>query len=111
MSETQNEQNNLYLQSDGTAAGKLKHGLKIGDTQPMTDFAMKPVATAQEMFDAEQEAGVDTPLSFNAAMMARQMVRIGTYEGPFTLGVIGTLSPSDYGILRTAQMEMEQAGN
>jgi phage FluMu protein gp41 len=101
----------LYLQDNGTAQGKLKHGLKVGEEKRVHDFEMKPMATAQEMFDAEMDAGVDTPLAFNAALMARQLVRIGDYEGPFTLSLIGTLSPADYSILRTAQMELSDAGN
>lgn len=100
-----------YMQDDGTARGKLKHGMKVGKDEPVREFEMKPVATAKEMFDAEMEAGVDTPLQFNGALMARQLVRIGDYNGPFTLGLIGTLSPTDYAILRTAQMELNDAGN
>lgn len=92
------------------AKGTLKHGLKIGEAVHK-EFEMRPVMSAQEMFDTEQDASVDTPLTFNGALMARQMVRIGSYEGPFTLGLIGTLSPDDYGMLRQAQMKLSKEGN
>lgn len=92
------------------ATGTLKHGLKIGE-EVHTAFEMRPVMSAQEMFDAEQDASVETPLTFNAALMARQLVRIGSYTGPFTVGLIGTLSPVDYGFLRTAQMKLSNEGN
>jgi phage FluMu protein gp41 len=102
---------NKYLQEDGTAKGTLKHGLKVGKDKPVHEFEMKPVATVKDMFDAEMDAGVDTPLTFNGALMARQLVRIDDYTGPFTLSLIGTLTPADYSILRTAQMELNDAGN
>lgn len=91
-----------------TVKGTLKHGLKHGDAVHK-DFELRE-ATTGDMFDAEQDAPPDTPLAFNGALMCRQLIRIGTFEGPFTLGIIRKLKAVDYGILRAAQMEADKLG-
>ena len=91
-----------------TVKGTLKHGMKLGE-RTLKNFELREASTA-DLFAAESEAGVDTPLKFNGAMMVRQLVRIDDYEGPFTLGLIASLKTADYSILRAAQMEMDRLG-
>lgn len=91
-----------------TVKGTLVHGMKL-DEAVQKDFEMRE-ATVEDMLDAEMEAGVDTPLNFNAQMMVRQLVRVGSYKGPFTLGMLKKLKPVDYRKLRAAQMELDKMG-
>jgi len=91
-----------------TINGSLKHGLKIGPDLHK-EFELRELTT-QDMFDCEQVADADKPLTFNAALMCRQLVKIGSYTGPFTVQLIGKLKPSDYAILRRAQAEADALG-
>ena len=91
-----------------TVTGTLPHGLKI-DGVTHTDFEMRE-ASVGDMFDAENETDVTKPLAFNGQMMLRQLVRIGTFTGPVTVGMLRTLSTADYRTLRGKQMELEAAG-
>ena len=88
--------------------GTFKRGLKIGDTVHM-DFELREYSTA-DLFAAENEVPADKPIQFQAALVARQLVRVGTYTGPFTLALITRLHPVDIGILRRAQGELEKLG-
>jgi phage FluMu protein gp41 len=89
-------------------AGTLKYGLKVGDTVHR-DFALRE-ATTDDLIAAEEEAGPEKQIAFNAALIAIQLVRIGTFEGPFTPSMIRALKASDFWKLRTAQVELEAAG-
>lgn len=91
-----------------TKSGELRFGLKIGDETHKT-FELRE-AFAGDMFDAEAEADTDSPLTFNAALMCKQLVRIGTYQGPFTIKMLRQLKPVDYGKLRAAQLEVDALG-
>lgn len=83
--------------------GKLIHGFEYQDML-QRDFEMREVTNVGELFDAEIEAGgIENQLAFNGALMARQLVRIGACEGPFTLEQIRRLKPADYQVLRAAQ--------
>lgn len=88
--------------------GTLKYGLKIGD-EKHTEFEMREAVTA-DMFAAEDLAPATKPLQYNGALMTLQLQRIGTFEGPFTLDMIGRLKSTDYAILRMTQMELEKSG-
>lgn len=91
--------------------GQLKHGLFHKD-QPQREFEMRGVQTAGELFEAEIESGgVHNQLAFNGALMARQLVRVGECTGPFSIEQIRALSPADFSILRTAQMNLDKAEN
>ena len=92
-----------------TIKGTFTNGMKIGD-KIYKDFEMRPVLTMQEMFNAEQQASVDSVLSFNGAMMAMQLVRVGDFDGPFVFSMIGDLSPVDYKKLRDTQLELDKLG-
>lgn len=91
-----------------TVKGTLPHGLKI-DGVTHVDFELRE-ACVGDMFDAESEVDVTKPLAFNGQMMLRQLVRIGTFTGPFTVGMLRTLKTADYRTLRGKQMELEAVG-
>lgn len=98
----------------GATKGSLNKGLLI-EGVAHTEFEMRE-ATVEDMLDAEQEAGVHTPLNFNAQMMVRQLVKVGTkdgkasFAGPFTIGMIRKLSPVDFRVLRNKQAELDKLG-
>lgn len=89
--------------------GTLKDGFNFKEKKQFK-FEMRPLATAGELFDAEIEAGgVENQLAFNAALAARQLVRIGEFTGPFSIDHIRNLSPTDFGLLRTAQGKLNKS--
>ncbi len=92
----------------GTIKGKLLDGFEYkGEKQ--FDFEMGRVKTAGALFDAEIESnGVENTLAFNGALMAGQLISVGTCKGPFTIEQIKTLSPSDFGVMRNAQMKLSE---
>lgn len=93
---------------DGNIVGPLKAGIEIGGVKHK-DFVMRG-ARLEDMIEAEKETSVDTPISFNAQMMTRQLVRIGTFSGPITMGMLGRMKPIDWRILRAAQNEADALG-
>lgn len=88
--------------------GTLKHGLKVGD-QVHKEFELRE-ALAGDMFAAEADADASRPMTFRAALIARQLVRVGGFEGPFSLGMLGRLKGADMAILFKAQQELDEAG-
>lgn len=88
--------------------GTLKHGLKIGD-QVHKDFEFRE-GTAADYFAAEAEADSSKQISFRAALAAQQLQRIGTFNGPFTLSMLGKLHPSDLKMLMDAREALEAEG-
>ncbi|WP_028008683.1 phage tail assembly protein [Solimonas flava] len=94
--------------SNVTVKGTLKHGLKIGDVVHK-EFELRE-ATTGDMFDAEAEVTPNQPLGFSGALICRQLVRIGTFEGPFVLGMLRKMKPTDFALLRAAQLEAEKLG-
>lgn len=93
-----------------TKTGTLKKGLVLANLpEPQRDFELRE-ATAQDLFDAEADADASRPMTFRAALIARQLVRIGTFEGPFTLAVLGRLSAGDMSRLIQAQRELDSEG-
>lgn len=91
-----------------TVKGALPNGLVI-DGVTHREFVMRE-ASVGDMLDAESDADVTRPLSFNGQMMLRQLVSIGTFNGPFTLGMLRGLKPADYRALRDKQMELDEMG-
>jgi phage FluMu protein gp41 len=86
--------------------GTLRFGLKIGE-KVHKEFTIRE-ASCDDMFNAEAEAhAVNTPLTYEAAMIARQLLSVGSYEGPFTVGVLRSLKPHDFALLREAQAELD----
>lgn len=97
-----------FVCNDGRVTGPLRHGMTIEGVQHKT-FELRE-ATVDDLLDAENEADVTKPLNFNAQLMVRQLVRVGSYEGPFTLNMIRRLKPVDWRILRAAQSEVDDMG-
>jgi len=98
----------FVFDGNGNVSGSLKHGLMIAGV-PQKDFKLRE-ATVDDLLDAELEADVTRPLNFNAQMMVRQLLRVGTFEGPFTVAMIRRLKPVDWRILRAAQSEIDDQG-
>lgn len=97
-----------YVIEGGVAKGKLKRGFQIGETKHL-DFELREYTVA-DLIDAEAETHVTQVIAFNAQLMVRQLIRIGDFKGPFTVGQIKTLAPVDWRILRAAQMGLESLG-
>ncbi|MFZ5538130.1 MAG: hypothetical protein ACOY5V_00130 [Pseudomonadota bacterium] len=91
-----------------TTSGTLKHGLKIGETVHR-EFVIRE-AVMDDYFGAETEATADRPITFRTALLARQLVRIGTFEGPFTLALLGKLHPRDVDRMLAARDALEREG-
>lgn len=93
--------------------GKFVVGMEIAGTR-YTEFELREAITG-DLLDAEMDAGVSTPLNFNAQMMVRQLVKVRAangeeYAGPFAVGHIKVLKPADYRALRTKQVELDALG-
>lgn len=91
-----------------TRIGTLKRGLKIGDVVHK-EFELRQ-CTSADYFAAEKNAEAGKDITFRAALCAQQLVRIGDFKGPFTLAMLGTLSPGDMSRLSTAREELEIEG-
>lgn len=91
-----------------TVKGEIPHGLVI-DGVTHRNFEMRE-ANVGDMLDAEFEADVNRPIAFNGQMMLRQLVCVGTFSGPFTMGMLRGLKPADYRALRAKQMELDMQG-
>lgn len=91
-----------------TKSGTLKHGLRIGDAVHK-DFVLRQ-CTAADYFAAENASSVTKDLTYRAALVAQQLVSIGTFEGPFTLQMLGKLTPGDIGRMCDARDELEREG-
>jgi phage FluMu protein gp41 len=91
-----------------TTQGTLKHGLKVGN-EVHKHFVMRE-ALAGDIFDAENDATADKPTAFRGALIARQLVSIGGFHGPFTLKMIGQLKATDLATLMKAQQELDALG-
>lgn len=88
--------------------GTLRNGLKVGE-EVHKEFEMRAPTTG-DLIDAEADCDVGRPLGFSAALIARQLVRIGTYEGPFTGGIIRRLDTRDFALLSEAQRALDSQG-
>lgn len=97
-----------------TVTGTFKHGykLKVKDQEQVhQDFELRP-ATTDDVMAAEDDAPSNKPLQYNLALAARQLVRIGTLKGPFTMAMLRRGLPhlADLNALREAQLEADQLG-
>lgn len=91
-----------------TFIGEFKKGMKIGSSTYM-DFELREMTTA-DLLDAELLAPSSKPMNFNAAMASLQLVRVGDYTGPFTLGMVRALHPKDYDALTAGLNEVAKLG-
>jgi phage FluMu protein gp41 len=92
----------------GRASGLLKAGVTLDGVLHQT-FVLRE-ATVDDILDAENEADVMKPLNFAAQLLLRQLVSIGSFEGPFTLNMIRRMKPADWRVLRAAQTELDALG-
>lgn len=98
----------FFTVKDGVATGRLVLGLEIQGTVHK-DFEMRAY-TVGDLIDAEAEAMVAQVITFNAFLMTQQLVRVGTFTGPFSLNMLRRVKPQDWRILRGAQQELEAMG-
>ena len=91
-----------------TKTGTFKKGLKIGEDLHK-EFELRE-ATAADYFQAEADCDSSKPITFRAAIATRTLVRVGTFTGPFTLSLIGRLSPGDLNRLMEARDALEREG-
>lgn len=91
-----------------TIKKKLKDGVEIGG-KVAHDFEMR-VATAGDMFDAEELAPADKQVAYHGALISRQLVRLGDMPGPIDFEVVRRLTPGDFSILYDALKELEGMG-
>lgn len=91
-----------------TVDGTLKHGLTLNGEVQM-DFVLRE-ALAEDLFAAEGDATPERPMTFRAALLARQLVSLGAYTGPFTLQMIGKLRAADLTVLMNKQRELDALG-
>lgn len=91
-----------------TFTGQFKKGMKVGKDVHM-DFELREMTT-EDMLDAELEVSSATPMNFNAELAMRQLVRVGNYEGPFTVNMVRKLAPVDFHLLRAGLVEVNKLG-
>ncbi|GAB2182678.1 hypothetical protein DLREEDagrD3_29010 [Denitratisoma sp. agr-D3] len=97
-----------YVIENGIARGTLPIGLKVGETVHR-DFEMREYDVG-DLIDAEGEARAADVFSFAAALLTRQLTRVGSFDGPFTVGQLRKLKAADWATLRAAQQELEASG-
>lgn len=88
--------------------GQFKKGMKVGKESHM-DFELREMATT-DMLDAEMLVPAGKPLNFAAALASLQLVRVGSYDGPFTLKMVRALAPDDFNALREGLNEVAMLG-
>lgn len=88
--------------------GTLPHGLKLGE-QVHKDFELRPLETGH-VYDAEDMVDPSKPIKFAGALLCQQLVRIGTFEGPFTLELLRKLKPADVEAMQNVRLAMGSEG-
>jgi phage FluMu protein gp41 len=88
--------------------GKFKRGMKVGKETHL-EFELREMTTA-DMLDAEMEVSAGKPINFSAALASMQLVRVGSYDGPFTFKMVRGLHPDDFNLLRDALNEVALLG-
>ena len=89
--------------------GQFKRGMKVGKDVHQ-EFELREMTTA-DMLDAEMEVSAGKPMNFSAALASLQLVRVGSYDGPFTFKMVRGLHPDDFDVLRTGLNEVAALGN
>ncbi|WP_424682915.1 phage tail assembly protein [Frateuria sp. YIM B11624] len=92
-----------------TIKNTLKHGLKVGEAT-YKDYEIREATTA-DLFAAEEHAPVSKRLTFKAAMLGQQLVRLGELSGPIDLKVLGKLHPADFDQLCEDMDKADKQGN
>lgn len=91
-----------------TVEGSLKDGLEVGD-QVYRDYEIR-AATAGDMFDAENDAPANKQVAYRAALLARQLVKLGELSGPIDFKLMRKLTPRDLDQLLADQQQADDAG-
>lgn len=91
-----------------TFTGQFKKGMKVGKDVHM-DFELREMTTA-DMLDAELQVPAGKPINFSAALASLQLVRVGSYDGPFTLKMVRALGPDDFNALRAGLNAVAEMG-
>lgn len=97
---------------------RLKTGLQVGEERHFEAEIRE--ATVADMLDATEESEkvvrtaegyqlVTSPLLVGVNTLRRQIVRIGTYDGPLSMAEIRKLPPYDLDTLQAAADTLEQA--
>lgn len=89
--------------------GTLTRGLRIGDAVHKA-FELR-AATTGDLLDAEADAPVDHRLGFRTALLARQIVKLGSLSGPLDFKLLRGLHPADFDELSRAQQQADEEGN
>lgn len=98
-----------FVFKDGCVSGPLKFGIMI-EGELHKNFQIRE-ALLDDLLETEQVVDLIKPLNFNAELMARQLVKMGSFEGPFTVGMLRhRMKPADWRILRAAQTELDAVG-
>lgn len=82
--------------------------MKIGDTLHQDFEVREPLV--DDMVEAEKTISPTDLHAFNIEMLGRVMVRIGTFEGPFTAGMFRRLKRPDYNALVQGMMQADNLG-
>lgn len=77
----------------------LKHGIAFQGRQLKTILLHAPCLG--DMMDAEQDSTVANPISYRTALLCRVIDKADDFEGPFTMGMLRSISPTDYNLLAT----------
>lgn len=88
--------------------GTFKKGMKVG-SEVHKEFELREMTTA-DLLDAELQVSAAKPINFAAALGSLQLVRVGNYDGPFTLKMVRNLAPEDFEALREGLTEVAAMG-
>lgn len=91
-----------------TVTKKLPFPWSIGG-QVAKDIEVRP-ALMEDVCNAEQDASPMRPNSFNVQMACLQVVRAGTFTGPFAPGHFRTMRAAQFSVIAAAMQEADQLG-
>ncbi|WP_374279167.1 phage tail assembly protein [Azonexus sp.] len=91
-----------------TVTGKLPFGMKIGETTHQEFEIREPLV--EDMVEAEKTVSPTDLHAFNLEMLARVTVRVGSFEGPFSVGMFRRLKRHDYNALVQGMMQADNLG-
>lgn len=75
-----------------------------------TEIELRP-STVEDLMEAEKEGHPGlSPTTFNVALACRQMLRAGSFTGPFTIGQFRSMKPAAWYVIRDALQEADQLG-
>lgn len=93
--------------SDLRQAGRLLTGVVV-DGVSHCDFELR-LPTVQDNIDAVDEVGSHNAVALGAAILARQLVKLGSLKADqITFERVASLHPSDYNQLEAAASELEK---